>query len=70
VKSPALWWAVASVPLIGVLNVGVSFYLAFRVALQAHNVSGVGRSRIQRAVLVRLRQAPLSFFWPARETQN
>jgi len=70
VKSPALWWAVASIPLIGVLNVGVSFYLAFRVALQAHNVSGVGRSRIQRAVLVRLRKAPLSFFWPARDGEN
>lgn len=70
VKSPALWWAVASIPLIGVLNVGVSFYLAFRVALQAHSVSGVGRSRIQRAVLARLRKAPLSFFWPAREVGN
>jgi len=67
VKMPALWWAVASVPLIGVLNVGVSFYLAFRVALRAHSVTGVGRTRIQRAVLLRLRQAPLSFFWPGRD---
>jgi site-specific recombinase len=67
VKNPALWWAVASIPFIGVLNVGVSFYLAFRVALQAHNVSGVGRSRIHSAIFARLRQAPLSFFWPARE---
>lgn len=67
VKNPALWWAVASIPFIGVLNVGVSFYLAFRVALQAHNVSGVGRSRIHSAIWARLRQAPLSFFWPARE---
>lgn len=67
VKLPALWWAVASIPLIGVLNVGVSFYFAFRVALRAHNVSGVGRTRIQGAVFARLRQAPLSFFWPARE---
>ena len=67
VKNPALWWAVASIPFIGMLNVGVSFYLAFRVALQAHNVSGVGRSRIQGAVFARLRQAPLSFFWPGRD---
>ena len=42
--SPALWWAVASIPVIGALNVGVSFYLAFRVALKAHSVSGLGRS--------------------------
>ncbi len=68
VRSPALWWAAASIPLIGLLNLGVSFYLAFRVALQAHNVSGVGRARINRAIGARLRQAPLSFLWPAKET--
>lgn len=68
VKNPALWWAAASIPFIGMLNVGVSFYLAFRVALQAHNVSGVGRSRIQAAIRARLRQAPGSFFWPSRDS--
>jgi len=66
-RNPALWWAVASLPFIGTLNVGVSFYLAFRVALRAHSVSGLGRMRITRAVLTRLRQAPMSFLWPARE---
>jgi site-specific recombinase len=66
-RNPALWWALASLPFIGALNVGVSFYLAFRVALQAHSVSGLGRLRITRAVLARLRQAPLSFLWPARD---
>jgi site-specific recombinase len=60
----AWWWAVASIPLIGVLNVGVSFYLAFRVALRAHSVSREGRKQIYRAVRQRLRQAPLSFFVP------
>jgi site-specific recombinase len=69
VRSPALWWALACVPVIGLLNVGVSFYLAFRVAVQAHSVSGVDRARIRRAVLQRLRQAPGRFFWPARETE-
>jgi hypothetical protein len=34
VRNPALWWALASIPFIGALNLGVSFYLAFRVALQ------------------------------------
>jgi len=66
-RHPALWWALASVPVIGALNLGVSFYLAFRVALQAHSVSGLGRVRIRKAVLKRLRQAPRSFFWPARD---
>ena len=68
VRSPALWWAVASIPLIGVLNLGVSFTLAFRVALRAHNVSGVDRVRINHAIAARLRQAPLSFLRPAKET--
>jgi site-specific recombinase len=67
VHSPALWWAVASIPLIGVLNLGVSFYLAFRVALQAHNVSATDRGAIYKAIARRVRHAPLSFFWPARE---
>lgn len=63
----AWWWAVASIPLIAVLNVGVSFYLAFRVALRAMNVTHEGRWQIYRAVLRRLRRAPLSFFLPVRE---
>ena len=32
VYEPALWWAVASLPLMGALNLLVSFYLAFRLA--------------------------------------
>jgi site-specific recombinase len=67
-RSPALWWALAALPCIGLLNVGVSFFFAFRVALRAHDVSDVGRERIYRAIARRLRRAPLSFFWPARES--
>jgi site-specific recombinase len=66
-RNPALWWALASLPFIAALNLGVSFYLAFRVALQAHSVTGLGRVRIRRAVLERLRQAPMSFLRPAKE---
>lgn len=63
---PALWWAVAAIPLIGLLNVSVSFLFAFRVALRAHDVPDIGRNRIYQAIVRRLRQAPLSFFLPAR----
>jgi site-specific recombinase len=66
VQLPELWWCVASIPLIGALNLGVSFYSAFRVALQAHNVSGVDRARIRSAIWGRWRSQPLSFFIPAR----
>lgn len=66
-QQEAWWWAVASIPLIGMLNVGVSFYLAFRVALRALSVSREGRQQIYQAIRQRLRQAPMSFFVPARE---
>ncbi len=62
--SDMFWWAVALLPVNGALNVTVSFYLAFRVAMRAHNVSGVDRSRIYSAIRRRLRTAPLSFFRP------
>ena len=62
----AFWWAVASLPLLGALNVTVSFYLAFSLALRAQNVSGVDRSRIYAAIRARMRTAPLSFFVPSR----
>ena len=61
----AFWWCVASIPLIGALNLAVSFYLAFRVAARAHNVSGVDRARIYAAIRSRLRRRPLQFFVPA-----
>jgi site-specific recombinase len=67
VREPALWWVMACLPLIGVLNVGVSFYLAFRVALQAHSITGAGRDTILRAIGQRLVKRPGSFFWPQRQ---
>jgi len=64
-RQAAFWWSMASIPLIGALNLGVSFYFAFRLALQAHNVSKLDRARIRAAILARWRSHPLSFFIPA-----
>jgi site-specific recombinase len=64
VRSPAFWWAMATLPLLGALNVGVSFYMAFNLAMRARAVSGVDRSRIYASLRARLRTAPLSFFRP------
>ena len=61
---PAFWWCVAAIPLIGALNLGVSFYCAFRLALQAHNVNRVDRARIRRVIWARWRRNPRSFFVP------
>ncbi|MFY3384007.1 site-specific recombinase [Paracidovorax sp. MALMAid1276] len=63
---PAFWWAAVTLPLLAALNVTVSFYLAFRLALRAQNVSGLDRSRIYAAIRARLRNAPWSFFVPTR----
>ncbi len=63
-RLPAFWWCVAAIPLIGALNLGVSFYCAFRLALRAHNVSGLDRARIRAAIWTRWRRHPGSFFVP------
>jgi len=59
------WWCVAGIPITAALNVGVSFYFAFLLALRAHNVSGVDRRRIYQAIRHRVRTRLGSFFWPA-----
>ena len=61
---PAIWLCMAAIPLIGALNLGVSFFFAFRLALQAHNVSGVNRARIRAAIWQRWRTHPSRFFLP------
>jgi site-specific recombinase len=66
----ALLWAIAGIFIIGPLNVGVSYYCAFRLALRAHNVSVGERQRIRSAVWQRLNHEPLSFLWPAKEPKN
>jgi site-specific recombinase len=64
--TPDFWWAVAGIAVVGPLNLGVSFYLAFRLALAAHSVTQVDRRRINAALRRRWRQAPLSFVLPPR----
>lgn len=69
-KEPAFWWAVAGVLAIGPINLGVSFYLAFRLALQAQGVSEVNRQLIRAAIKRRIRAAPLSFLVPPRNARH
>lgn len=64
--SPDFWWAIAGLAVVGPLNLGVSFYLAFRIALAAQSVNTRDRSRIRQALWSRVRQHPLSFIWPTR----
>ncbi len=65
-KVPALWWCVAAIPMTAFLNLAVSFYCAFRVALAANSVSVMDRGRIRNAIWTRLKTAPWSFLWPSK----
>jgi site-specific recombinase len=58
---------VASIPVIAVLNLGVSFFLAFRVALRSRGIRLADRSRIYRAIRHRVLSAPGSFIAPPRD---
>jgi site-specific recombinase len=62
----AFWWCLAAIVGTGLLNVGVSFWLAFKVALRSRGVRVKDRQRIGAALRRRLRQAPLSFVLPPR----
>jgi site-specific recombinase len=60
----AFWWCLVGVAVTGMLNVTVSFWLAFKVALRSRGVRLKDRSRIGAAVRRRLLSQPLSFLWP------
>lgn len=66
-QAPVFWWGVAGIVVTGLLNVTVSFWLAFKVALRSRGVRVRDRSRIGRALRRRLRTRPLSFLWPPRD---
>ena len=65
-RESAFWWCVAGIAVTGVLNLTVSFALAFKVALRSRGIRLADRSRIARAIRARLRHAPLSFVFPPK----
>jgi site-specific recombinase len=66
VASAPFWWCVGGIAVTGVLNLGVSFWLAFRVALSSRGIRLADQSRIHRAIRARLRRRPASFILPPR----
>ncbi len=66
-REPAVWWCLAALPLTGLLNVGVSFWLAWRVALRARGLQGRDLARLRACLWQRLRTRPGSFLRPPRE---
>jgi site-specific recombinase len=62
------WWCVAGIAATGLLNIGVSFWLAFKLAVRARGVRTADQQRIAAALRRRLRHALPTFLWPtARE---
>ena len=62
------WWCVAGIVVTGALNIGVSFWFAFKLAARARGVRRVDQQRIRAALARRLRTRLPSFLWPtARE---
>ncbi len=65
-REAPFWWCLAATLLTGMLNLGVSFFLAFKVALRSRGIRLTERSRIYRAIRQRLWRRPLSFVLPPR----
>jgi site-specific recombinase len=64
----AFWLAVAGIALMGVLNVAVSFALAFGMAMRSRNLRRLDRWRITGAVLRRVLRDPLCLLVPRAPT--
>ncbi|MES1161923.1 MAG: recombinase, partial [Rhizobacter sp.] len=67
-RESAFWWCAAGIAATGVLNLTVSFVLAFKVALRSRGIRLADRSRIYRAVRRRLWQQPMSFILPPKDS--
>ena len=59
------WWCVAGIVVTGALNIGVSFWLAFKLAARARGVRAADQQRIVSALTRRLRHSLPSFLWPS-----
>ena len=60
----AFWWCVVATALTAALNVGVSFYLAFKVAMRSRGIRVADLSRIYRAIRHKMFRRPTSFVLP------
>ena len=66
VKTGAFWWAVGGVASMAVLNLGVSFALAFSMALRSHGLRTGTRRLLRRAVMRRLAEHPMQALLPPK----
>lgn len=64
--SGELWWAVAGVASMAVLNVTVSFALALHMALRSRDLGRRDVRPLMRAFWRRVRRHPMALVWPIR----
>lgn len=64
------WWCVAGIVVTGLLNLTVSFFLAFKVAMRSRGIRLADRSRIRQAIFRRLRSHPGSFVLPPQPSTD
>ena len=66
VKTPALWWAVGGIASMAVLNLAVSFALAFSMALRSQGLRVSMRRLLRRDVLRYVARHPLKVILPPK----
>jgi site-specific recombinase len=69
-KLPELWWAVAGVGSMAILNVAVSFALAFYMAVKSRDLRRSAVRSLRGAIWQRLRRHPLELVWPERAARK
>ena len=65
-KTPALWWAVGGIASMGVLNLAVSFALAFSMALRSQGLRTGMRQSLRRDVVCYVLRHPLKVVLPPK----
>jgi site-specific recombinase len=65
-KLPELWWAVAGVGSMAILNVAVSFALAFYMAVKSRDLRRNAVRSLRGAIWQRVFKHPLELVWPAK----
>jgi site-specific recombinase len=69
-KWPELWWALAGVGSMAILNVTVSFALAFYMAVKSRDLRRNAVRSLRGAIWQRVRRHPLELVWPAKTSRE
>ncbi|WP_153101310.1 site-specific recombinase [Paraburkholderia hayleyella] len=67
---PELWWAAAGIGSMAILNVAVSFALAFYMAVRSRDLRRAYVRSLRGAVWRRIFQHPLDLVWPVRRNRE